>query len=252
MVSVVEVATLPVVETFGPTVQGEGSLAGLPTYFVRLGYCDYRCSWCDSMYAVEPKEVGKNAERLTEEAIVERLDALPRGPRWVTISGGNPAIHDLKPLLDALHDSGYRVTIETQGSYWRDWIASLDHLTVSPKPPSSGMVSRKHREQTSDFMARAQSIAALRCLKIVVFDEVDLEWAKDFIAEWRGWGETFLSVGTDRPKPLDFMLGDAEVRRIVCERTRWLFERVAADPVLADVRVIPQLHVLAWGHARAV
>lgn len=38
--------TFPVIECFGPTIQGEGALAGLPTLFVRFGGCDFRCSWC--------------------------------------------------------------------------------------------------------------------------------------------------------------------------------------------------------------
>jgi 7-carboxy-7-deazaguanine synthase len=40
-------------EIFGPTIQGEGVLIGLPTVFVRTGGCDYRCSWCDSLHAVD-------------------------------------------------------------------------------------------------------------------------------------------------------------------------------------------------------
>ena len=42
-------------EIFGPTVQGEGPLIGKPTVFVRTGGCDYRCNWCDTLYAVLPK-----------------------------------------------------------------------------------------------------------------------------------------------------------------------------------------------------
>ncbi len=41
-------------EIFGPTVQGEGALIGMPTVFVRTGGCDFRCSWCDTLYAVDP------------------------------------------------------------------------------------------------------------------------------------------------------------------------------------------------------
>ena len=48
-------AKIRVSEIFGPTIQGEGVLIGLPTVFVRTGGCDYRCSWCDSLHAVDPK-----------------------------------------------------------------------------------------------------------------------------------------------------------------------------------------------------
>ena len=46
-------ADIRVSEIFGPTIQGEGALIGLPTVFVRTGGCDYRCSWCDSLHAVD-------------------------------------------------------------------------------------------------------------------------------------------------------------------------------------------------------
>ena len=45
---------MKVVETFGPTIQGEGPYAGRVCHFVRFGGCDYRCTWCDSMHAVDP------------------------------------------------------------------------------------------------------------------------------------------------------------------------------------------------------
>src|SRR5262249_776223 len=48
-------AEIRVSEIFGPTIQGEGVLIGLPTVFVRSGGCDYRCSWCDSMHAVDTR-----------------------------------------------------------------------------------------------------------------------------------------------------------------------------------------------------
>src|SRR5579863_9040838 len=91
--------TFPVIEIFGPTIQGEGAEAGIPTHFVRVGGCDYRCSWCDTMYAVDPESVRDNAEQLTSEEIVDRVVGLDGTPGWVTISGGNPALHELGQLV---------------------------------------------------------------------------------------------------------------------------------------------------------
>src|SRR4051794_10337522 len=108
-------ATLPVVEIFGPTVQGEGPDAGVPAYFVRFGGCDWRCTWCDSMHAVDPAEVRANAERLTVEQIVERVGRLSPGPRLVVLSGGNPALLELGALVVELHAQDLRVAVETQG-----------------------------------------------------------------------------------------------------------------------------------------
>ena len=80
-------STFPVVEIFGPTVQGEGPDAGVPAYFVRFGGCDFRCSWCDSMHAVDPAEVRANAERLTAPSDRRAvLRAWRRGPELVVLS----------------------------------------------------------------------------------------------------------------------------------------------------------------------
>lgn len=239
------VKTLPVIEIFGPTIQGEGAEAGVPTHFIRLGGCDYRCVWCDTMYAVEPAVVRATARSLSSEEITEEIRALDGEPHWVTISGGNPALHDLGSLVDDLHEAGFLVSVETQGSRWRPWLAKVDRLTISPKPPSSGMASPRHAEQVELFMESALAAAADRAvLKIVCFDEVDLGWAKRTASCWPDL-PLYLSAGTPVPTPRD-------IRREVGERYRWLCEKVAGDPALSRVRVLPQLHVIAWKEATGV
>ena len=70
--------TLRIAEIFGPTIQGEGALIGEPTVFVRAGGCDYRCSWCDSLHAVDsqyrhswaplsPEDVWRKVRRLSND-----------------------------------------------------------------------------------------------------------------------------------------------------------------------------------------
>jgi 7-carboxy-7-deazaguanine synthase len=249
----------PVIEIFGPTVQGEGPDAGLPCYFVRLGACDYRCSWCDSMYAVEPSEVRRNAVRLSATAIAERLAALPQPPvprHLVVLSGGNPALHRLERLVSLLHARGLLVAVETQGSVWRPWLADVDRLVISPKPPSSGMATTRHARQLDAFYASARAAGRARAVdwaatKIVVFEDDDLAWARRFWWAHPGF-PLYLSAGTpyDDGEPA---LPDAALKQAVEERYRWLCERVARDPALSTrVKVLPQLHVLAWGSARGV
>jgi len=147
----------PVVEVFGPTIQGEGELAGMPTAFVRFGGCDYRCSWCDSLHAVLPEHV-RGAHRMTPAQIAAALEALPGRPDWVTLSGGNPALLELGDLVALLHAAGRRVAVETQGSVWRDWLGDVDLLTISPKPPSSGMATAANEAETRAFL---QHVSAL-------------------------------------------------------------------------------------------
>jgi 7-carboxy-7-deazaguanine synthase len=257
MATAERVRTFPVVEVFGPVVQGEGALAGLPTHFIRFGGCDYRCSWCDSMFAVDPALVRAHADKLTLPQLLGRLEQLPRGPSWVTFSGGNPALHQLAPLVDALQAHRWRIAVETQASMWRPWLADVDHLVCSPKPPSSGEASLTNIEQTATVLQQAHAflLPHRRSLKIVVFDQADLDWAAELIAreaeyEW----DCYLSVGTD-PAPSGLELVDVhldEVRAQVCDRYRWLCAATVADPRLWNVRVLPQLHVLAYGHQRGV
>jgi len=236
---------IPVVEIFGPTIQGEGAEAGLPTHFVRVGGCDYRCVWCDTMYAVDPEVVRTTSERLSSRDIVDRVTSLNGRPSWTTISGGNPALHDLGELVEGLHAAGFRVSVETQGSLWKPWLGEVDRLTISPKPPSSGMVTSRHDEQLRGFMAAVLDACADRAvLKVVVFDEIDLGWASDVARRWPDL-PLHLSAGTPVPA------GD-DVRDVVGDRYRWLCEEVGSRSALADVRVLPQLHVIAWKGATGV
>ena len=243
----------PVVEIFGPTIQGEGPDAGLPCYFVRFGGCDFRCSWCDSLHAVEPSQVRANSTWKSAEEIALEIDALEGDAQIVVISGGNPALHDLGPLVRRLQRDQRKVSVETQGSKWRDWLFETDRLVVSPKPPSSGMVSKRHDRQREQFMQAATLGgaeldrdpfgASWLAMKIVVFDQADLDWAIERICEYPSV-PAFLSVGTDQDPPA--------TRDELGARYRWLCEEVARRPELADVRVLPQLHVIAWGHEQGV
>jgi len=239
-------ATFPVVEIFGPTIQGEGPDAGQPAYFVRFGGCDWRCTWCDSMHAVDPALVRAHAQRLSVGDILDRLDALDEGPRLVVLSGGNPALLRLGELVDALRRSGKQVAVETQGSVWRDWLRRVDRLVISPKPPSSGMATAEHAALFAAFVerlgARGSTPAAL---KVAIFDKDDLDWAQGLHLAYPSFA-FYLSAGTD--VDVDEPQAIAAMR----ERYRWLCEAVAARRPLAGCRVLPQLHVVAWGTAKGV
>ena len=86
-------------EIFGPTIQGEGALIGQPTVFVRTGGCDYRCSWCDSLHAVE-SQYRHDWAAMSDEAVWDEVLRLSGGqPLTVSLSGGNPAIQDFGPVI---------------------------------------------------------------------------------------------------------------------------------------------------------
>ncbi len=131
-------------EIFGPTIQGEGALIGMPTVFVRTGGCDFRCSWCDTRYAVDPA-FRADWQPMDAEAILAEINRLSGGePILVTLSGGNPALQPLEPCCCS---ASCRPSLRhgTQGSKAQPWFDALDYLTLSPKPPSSGMPFRQDR-----------------------------------------------------------------------------------------------------------
>lgn len=231
-----------VVETFGPTVQGEGPYAGRVCHFLRLGGCDYRCEWCDTMYAVEPRLV-RQAPDLSDREVADRLAALGRAPMLV-ISGGNPALHTLDRLLDLVEPHYSVIACETQGSLFKQWLMRVTSLVVSPKPPSSGMATAKHWIGFCRFMQRTEGHLG-RVLKLVVFDQHDLEWARS-VRDTYPLAPLYLSAGTDVDAD------DEDVRELVAHRYRWLCEAVTAEPRLHGAVVLPQLHVIAWGHTVGV
>ena len=238
--------TIRVSEIFGPTIQGEGVLIGLPTVFVRTGGCDYRCSWCDSLHAVDNRFRG-DWQAMTVEQIWERVRALSGGkPLTVSLSGGNPAIQPLGELIEFGHQEGYRFALETQGSVARDWFTTLDTLVLSPKPPSSQM--------STDWACFDACLAAaqgrpLTVLKIVIFDDEDYVYAKDAAARYPHL-PIYLQPGNHTPPSPD--VDDVIVDMTgVMRRMEWLVDKATQDRWFG-ARVLPQLHLLLWGNTRGV
>jgi len=231
-------------EIFGPTIQGEGPLIGRPTVFVRTGGCDYRCTWCDTLYAVLP-EHHDEWEFMTPAGIMTRVDQLAGGnPVLVSLSGGNPALQPLAPLIALGRRNGHTFALETQGSVAQPWFAELDWMVLSPKPPSSGMAT--------DWDAFAACLAAARgrphcVLKIVIFNDADYAYARTAAARYPAL-PVYLQVGN--PAPSTAIPEEPDVDDLL-RRFRWLVGNVTADHWFAAT-VLPQLHVLAWGNKRGV
>lgn len=233
-------------EIFGPTVQGEGALIGVPTVFVRTGGCDFRCSWCDTLYAVEP-QFKSQWQALSAGQIMTQVHELSGGvPLLVTLSGGNPALQPLAELLRLGQQQGYRFAIETQGSKAQPWFAQLDYLTLSPKPPSSGMLFDASRLEACLQAAGAQTDVQL---KLVIADEQDYQWAREVARQFPDLPLCLqpcnLQAATPERPDQETDLGQLNAQY------RWLVERVGSDRWFG-VRVLPQLHVLVWNNERGV
>jgi 7-carboxy-7-deazaguanine synthase len=233
-------------EIFGPTIQGEGALIGLPTVFVRAGGCDYRCSWCDTLHAVDPA-YREEWLPMTVDEIWEKVSALSGGrPLTISLSGGNPAIQPFGPLIERGHGQGYGFALETQGSLARSWFADLDHLVLSPKPPSSGM--------TPDWGVFSECLAAAArrpkiALKMVVFDERDYDFCRSVSGRYPDL-PVYLQPGNHTPPPPDNDDAAIDLDGIT-RRMLWLVEKVTSDRWF-EARVLPQLHVILWGNRRGV
>ncbi len=243
--AVTEADTIRVSEIFGPTIQGEGALIGVPTVFVRTGGCDFRCSWCDSLHAVDQAYRHDWAPMSARAVMAEVAQLSGDAPLMVTLSGGNPAIQPLGPLITLGRAAGYGFAMETQGSVARDWFADLDMLVLSPKPPSSGM--------ETDWNKLAECVKAAgdaeTVLKIVVFDEADFAYARHAAARFPAL-PVYLQPGNHTPPPPEndaAVVDHAGIEARMC----WLVERVTAEKWYA-ARVLPQLHVSLWGNKRGV
>jgi 7-carboxy-7-deazaguanine synthase len=235
-------------EIFGPTIQGEGPLIGRLTVFVRTGGCDYRCAWCDTLYAVLP-EYRDDWGPMTPDDIMARVNELADGnPVLVSLSGGNPALQPLAPLIALGRERGLSFALETQGSISQPWFAELDWLILSPKPPSAGVASDWDAFEACLTAARGRP----RCvLKIVVFDDPDYAYAQAVAARYPAL-PVYLQVGNPAPSAgADGVLPAAADVDDLLRRFRWLVRKVTADRWFAAT-VLPQLHVLAWGNKRGV
>lgn len=227
-------------EVFGPTIQGEGALIGQPTVFVRTGGCDYRCSWCDTLYAVDSKFRADWKPMSAEEIFKEVKKLSSDKPLMVSLSGGNPAIQPLGSLIQLGQAEGYRFALETQGSIAQDWFADLDVLTLSPKPPSSG---EKTDWDKFGLCVKAAGEKINTVMKIVIFDDVDYAYAQDAASRYPDL-PLYLQPGNHRVN------GDADMQGLTA-RMQWLVDKVTNDNWF-DAYVLPQLHVAIWGNSRGV
>ena len=141
------------------TLQGEGMHTGRASYFIRLGGCDVGCVWCD----VKDSWDAEVHPKMTTKEIVAAAAAHPA--RIAVITGGEPAMHDLSYLCDALHAEGFSTHIETSGAH--PLRGALDWVTLSPK---------KFKAPLPESLAKANE------LKVVVFNRSDFEWAEQHAA----------------------------------------------------------------------
>ncbi|UXR49672.1 7-carboxy-7-deazaguanine synthase QueE [Staphylococcus simulans] len=236
-------AKIPVLEIFGPTIQGEGRVIGRKTMFVRTAGCDYRCSWCDSSFTWDGS-MKDEIQMMTAEEIYDRLYEIGGDCfNHVTISGGNPAlIKGIQDLVDLFEEKNIESALETQGSRFQPWMRQINDLTISPKPPSSSM---KPNIQILDEVIE-QCVKETLNLKVVVFDDDDYEFAK-YIHHRYPDLPFYLQVGNPY---LDDEVENHTARLL--ERYENLVDKVMQSNDMNQVYVLPQLHTLLWSNMKGV
>ena len=251
-----------VMELFGPTIQGEGIMTGTVTHFLRTGGCPLRCTWCDSMFAVDPAQIREHRTLMTTWEIIDALIALPWAP-YVTFTGGDPCIQlRLGDIIPALNANGQRVAVETQGMYFPDWLQECDVVTFSPKGPSSGNAvewSRMADWCISQGRKRPMKI----CIKVVIFDKHDFDYAMKLYETlpMAYYDAFYFTAGTplfEEPGPLESIAPEeAEQHARAVERTFDVIQNQRATATLLleaanriryneKTHVGCQQHVLLW------
>ena len=150
---------LPVMEHFY-TIQGEGNYQGRAAYFIRLGGCDVGCVWCD----VKDSWDASKHPLISIETIINYVAKTPA--KLVVITGGEPLMHNLWDLTNALKERGFQTNIETSGSH--PLSGNWDWICLSPK---------KFKAPLPEVVPFANE------LKVVIFNKSDFEWAEQFAAQ---------------------------------------------------------------------
>jgi len=208
-------ARLRITETFH-SLQGEADAVGWPTFFIRLTGCPLRCHYCDTTYAFQGGE-WRTVAALVEEARASRA-------RHACVTGGEPlAQKNCLPLLTALCDAGFRVSLETSGAIDASPVDPRVARVIDVKTPASG-------ESERNLDLAVHGLRASDQLKFVICDRADYEWSRDRVRAGQ-----LDSICPVLFSPSHEQLAPGEL----------------ADWILADrlaVRLQVQLHKYLWGN----
>jgi 7-carboxy-7-deazaguanine synthase len=152
------------------SIQGESSYAGLPCVFIRLTYCNLRCTYCDTAYAFE------EGTEMTVDEIINKVALF--NCRLVEVTGGEPLYQEnIYSMMKTLCDKGYEVLLETGGSLNIDTVDSRVKRIVDFKCPGSGMDKKNYWDNVKYLKSGDE-------VKFVINNREDYEWAKKKIGEY--------------------------------------------------------------------
>jgi len=217
------------------SVQGEGSLVGVPSIFVRTSGCNLRCSWCDTPYTSWNPEGGE----LSIGEILGRAAAFGATVKHVVLTGGEPLIAPgIVELSEGFRERGMHITVETAGTVFTP--VACDLMSISPKLANStpeGVFRAQHERlrQRPDVLAKL--IAAYDYqLKFVIAQEGDMDEVCAVV--WQ--------LGAPAGKVI--LMPEGISAEVLNERGIWLAEVCKRY----GFRFSPRLHVDLYGNRRGV
>jgi 7-carboxy-7-deazaguanine synthase len=176
------------------SIQGESTSAGRPCVFIRLTYCNLRCTYCDTEYAFY------EGEDMSVQRVINEIEKY--GCKLVEITGGEPLVQadECLELMSKLCKLGYEVMIETGGSLSIKDIDPRVKIIMDLKCPSSGM-EKKNLYQNLMFLKPNDE------LKFVIGDRMDYEWTTDVLKKYNLQGKCIIlfSVVFGKLEPIELI-----------------------------------------------
>jgi 7-carboxy-7-deazaguanine synthase len=220
------------------SIQGEGTLVGVPSVFVRTSGCNLRCTWCDTPYTSWQPE----GEERSVSSIVDEVARF--GASHVVITGGEPMIApEIEELTEELaHRSKPHITIETAGTV--DANVRCDLMSISPKLANSTPHTRDNGRWADQHERLRYQPEILRRLvqlypyqlKFVITEPSDLQQVNSIVSD----------IGASRSRVVLMAEGiDAET---LAERARWLADIAKRE----GFRITPRMHIDLWGNKRGI
>lgn len=151
------------------SIQGESSLAGCPTVFVRTSGCHLRCTYCDTTYAYY------EGKKLSQEEVLAEIKKHPT--KYICITGGEPLLQkEIFEFMKTLCDLDYVVSLETSGSLSCKDVDPRVRKIIDVKTPESG-------EANSFLMENLEFCNVNDEFKFVIGSDADFAWSEDFVQD---------------------------------------------------------------------
>lgn len=200
------------------SIQGESTHAGRPCVFVRLTYCNLRCSYCDTEYAFE------EGNEITIDEILNQIEMY--NCKLIEITGGEPLLQkNVFTLMNTLCDKGYEVLLETGGSIDISDVDRRVKIILDIKCPSSRMSDK-------NYWSNLDKLKTVDEVKFVIVNKEDFDWAKEIIIDYK-----LLQKCTVLMSPVVLNSGSLQTSDLA----KWILDSQL------PIRMQIQLHKIIWG-----